>query len=84
MCRSRQVFEVAKDFWPNFLKLARKVSFPATLYVNISSHTDLLGCPPKKGLHHVILHVEQPILARLVPIFQNQTTLGAVFDRSFR
>jgi len=55
-CRSRQNFLGAKDFCPNFLKLARKIFGP--LFVRTFSQADLLSeWPPKSGpsFHMVVV-----------------------------
>ena len=66
--RSRQIFGGAKDFCPDFLKLARKNFGP--LFVRIFSHEDRFW--NKKGFH-VIQHTLGGA------IFLNQSTLDAIF-----
>jgi len=75
--RSRQIFGGAKDFSPNFRKLARKIFERLCLQVfSHKNHEDLfLVWSPNKGFHVVSANVGCR--------FWNQTTLGPIFDQIF-
>ena len=78
--RSRQNFGGAKNFCPNFPKLARKIFGP--LFVRIFSHEDRIGRHFFKS-KHVGRHIFQNKICR--GLFLNQKTLGAflrVFSKS--
>ena len=67
-CRSREIFEDAKDFCTNFPKLSKRLS--CNLY------RPFFGVDPKKWSSLVFLQT-------LGAIFWSQTTLGAIFAQIF-
>ena len=71
--RSRQIFGGAKDFFPTFLKLARKIFGP--FFVRIFSHEDRFWNEKKFSCDSA--HVEANFKKK-------QSTLDAIFARIFR
>ena len=84
-CRGRHIFGIAKDFFPNFPKLARNIF--VRLFLQIISHKDpLFGMTSKNGLHVFFCKRWVPFLKsnNVARHFWNQATLRAIFAQSFR